>query len=73
MTYALTGIIVVLVLLVAFIIRESRLERAQLEDRLMTICEPVAQIQYKAAEDSTPAQVTYVDEAEEYRLSVSSN
>lgn len=71
MIYALTVVIVVLCVLVAYIVREARSERAELEDRLMSICQPVALIQHKAHQDTEPSNVTYVDEAREAELSPS--
>jgi hypothetical protein len=69
MDYVLTGIIVVQILLIGYIITQSRKERAALEDRLMALTNMDAFILHKAEEKPEPGEVTYVDEEREWQLS----
>ena len=58
---------------ISWIVWQGRKERTELEDRLMSITQPVALITHKAVRDDDPGDVTYVDEAREAELSPSWN
>lgn len=60
-------VIVAAVMAIIAVVRQGRSERENLEDRLMAICHPVAQIQ--VSKDRSPGAVKYVDEeATTYQL-----
>ena len=58
-------IVAVVLIFVAVIVwqqHQHRLERKDLEDRLMAMCAPVALTQVKVAEESRPGRVTVLDD-----------
>lgn len=56
-------------ILFAFLIREGRMERRELEDRVMSLQAPTELMTIAGLRDREPAEVTYVDEAREAELS----
>jgi hypothetical protein len=69
----LTIIVVFQAALIGYLINQSRKERAELEDRLMSTFQPIALTTHKALRDDSPGEITYVDEAREAELSPSWN
>ena len=55
--------------LIAFLVREGRMERRELEDRIMSVQTPIALMTHAGIRDREPAEVSYVDEAREAELS----
>ena len=66
---ALVVCIVISYVLIAFLVREGRMERRELEDRVMSIQAPAALMTHSGIRDREPANVTYIDEAREAELS----
>lgn len=56
---------------IAFLMHEGRMERRELEDRVMSVQSPVALLTHAGLRDSSPAEVSYIDEAREAELSPS--
>lgn len=54
--------------LIAYVLKENRLERERLEDRLMALSQPDALTLHKALSDPEPGTVSYMDEEAEYAL-----
>lgn len=73
MIWALVAVILGLLATLAYVIHESRTERSELEDRLMSTFTPVAVTTYKAHQEEAGGDVSYVDEAREAELSPSWN
>lgn len=71
MIYALTAIVVVQILLIGYLLTQARIERKDLEDRVMALAQPVSLVTHRSITDPEPGNVTYVDEAREAELSPS--
>ena len=67
----LVAVIVLLVIVTDRLLERERKERASLQDRVMSVTQPVAFTAVKASEDREPARIMYVDEQKEWELSSS--
>lgn len=55
-------VILVAILAIVFLVLQAEAERQELEDRLMSICHPLAQTQVMAERTATPGDVKYIGE-----------